>query len=100
MSRDIRTVKSCWEYFDEVTKAADAILVKRAEVYDNDTNRPTWSFIKPDSILAGVIYRAERARATQDMEKKLDDIYDAINYLRFAGALFRQALDRNNNGTT
>jgi len=52
-----------------------------------------------DSILSGVIYRADRARGTENLNKKYDDIKDAYNYLKFAGAKMKRLLEKNKIGT-
>ena len=79
---------------------ADVQLIydERSSVYDNK-GIPTWDRMSVDSILSGVIYRADRARGTENLNKKYDDIKDAYNYLKFAGAKMKRLLEKNKIGT-
>jgi len=61
-----------------VDKAALDIITSREGTYMDN-----FALMGLDSLLSGALYKCDRARFTQDRDKKLDDIYDAINYLRF-----------------
>ena len=66
---------------NRVDKLAKGIKADRQGLYEDQ-----WIWMSLDSLLYAAIYKAERARLTQDLGKKLDDILDAINYLRFSAA--------------
>lgn len=70
---------------------ATALLIKRSGVYG--TQFPAWRFMSIDAILCGVIYKSDRARVTKDLNKKYDDIKDAINYLRFVGVRVKEEIE-------
>lgn len=64
--------------FKTVDKLASQILESRKPVYQDN-----WALMSLDSLLSGAMYKCDRARTTFDLEKKLDDVLDAINYLKF-----------------
>ena len=61
-------------------------LVKRIKKSRNKVYQDQWMWMSFDSLLYAAAYKIERARLTKDLDKKLDDLLDAINYLRFATA--------------
>ena len=61
-----------------VDRAALDIITSREGTYMDN-----FALMGLDSLLSGALYKCDRARFTHDREKRLDDIYDAINYLRF-----------------
>ena len=69
-------------------------IYERAIPYENLTEIPVWRSMSTDAILSGVVYRSSRARATKDLNKKYDDIIDAINYLKFVGVLVKEEIER------
>jgi hypothetical protein len=82
------------ELIKQIDKEAMDKIIERAVPYENLSNVPVWRSMSTDAILSGVVYRSSRARATKDLNKKLDDIYDSINYLRFVGVLVKEELER------
>jgi len=61
-------------------------LVREVKKQRNRTYQDQWMWMSFDSLLYAAAYKIERARLTKDLDKKLDDLLDAINYLRFAAA--------------
>jgi len=61
-------------------------MVKNVKQSRNAIYRDQWMWMSFDSLLYAATYKIERARLTKDLDKKLDDLLDAINYLRFAAA--------------
>ena len=59
------------------TKASQ-IHNSRREVYSD-----VWACMSIESLLYAAIFKLERARFTEEPEKKLDDILDAFNYIVF-----------------
>jgi hypothetical protein len=78
----------------EIDREAMDKILERAVPYENLTATPVWRQMSIDAILSGVVYRGSRARATKDLNKAYDDILDAINYLRFAGVLMKEEIER------
>jgi len=70
---------------EEILKRVDE-LTKQIKSDRQGLYQDQWVWMSLDSLLYAAIYKAERARLTQDLGKKLDDILDAINYLRFSAA--------------
>ena len=70
-------------------------LVKRIKKSRNKVYQDQWMWMSFDSLLYAAAYKIERARLTKDLDKKLDDLLDAINYLRFAAA--RVLMDKSGN---
>lgn len=67
-----------------VDKAALEIITDREGTYMDN-----FALMTLDSLLSGAMYKCDRARFTRDPLKQLDDIYDAINYLRFTAIRLR-----------
>ena len=61
-------------------------MVKNVKQSRNVIYQDQWMWMSFDSLLYAATYKIERARLTKDLDKKLDDLLDAINYLRFAAA--------------
>lgn len=64
--------------FETVFKLCEKIRNKRNITYGGN-----WVYMSLESLLYGACYKCERARFTSDLNKKLDDVLDAINYLMF-----------------
>jgi len=62
----------------QVDKLAYQIIESRKGFYQDN-----WALMGLDSLLSGAMYKCDRARTTFNLEKKLDDVLDAINYLKF-----------------
>ncbi len=77
-----------------VDNLATEKLIDRDSSYRNTSGVPAWQLMSVDEILHGVIYKSARARVTKDLNKQLDDITDAINYLRFAGVHVMEEIER------
>ncbi|MCW1308352.1 MAG: hypothetical protein OH337_04035 [Candidatus Parvarchaeota archaeon] len=60
-------------------KLADEILDSRKDIYQDN-----WALMSLDALLCGAYYKVNRAMFTSEPSKKLDDLLDALNYLRFA----------------
>jgi len=43
-----------------------------------------WALMSLESLLYAAAYKIERARFTEDLDKQLDDLMDAANYIVFA----------------
>jgi hypothetical protein len=54
------------------------ILESRRGIYQDN-----WALMSLDALLCGAYYKVNRAMFTGEPNKKLDDVLDAINYLRF-----------------
>ena len=70
--------KGKWKAFRQVDRLTYQILESRKGFYQDN-----WALMGLDSLLSGAMYKCDRARSTFDLDKKLDDVLDAINYLRF-----------------
>lgn len=73
------------------------ILEDRAEQYDNYTI-PVWKRMSLDALFGGAVYKIERARHTDYMPKKIDDVRDAMNYIRFIGVRLLEMAESLKNG--
>ncbi|MEM2177049.1 MAG: hypothetical protein QXN34_06955 [Archaeoglobaceae archaeon] len=67
------------EALKRVTELADEIISERSSVYQDN-----WALMSFNSLLYAAAYKIERALYTTESRKKLDDVIDALNYLRFA----------------
>ena len=66
------------EAFKQVDKLTNQILESRKAIYQDN-----WALMSLDALLCGAFYKVNRAMFTNDPNKRLDDVLDAINYLRF-----------------
>jgi hypothetical protein len=74
-----------------IQNLADKIINGRRQTYEDN-----WALMSLTSLLAGALYKTDRARTTQDLLKQLDDVLDAINYLRFSAIrILKEIEDRN-----
>jgi hypothetical protein len=76
------------EDLEFVTILADRIISGRRGIYEDN-----WALMSLDSLLSGAMYKVDRARITQDLLKQLDDVLDAINYLRFSAIRILKQID-------
>jgi uncharacterized protein YpiB (UPF0302 family) len=67
---------------------ADRIINGRRQTYEDN-----WALMGLDSLLSGALYKTDRARTTQNLLKQLDDVLDAINYLRFSAIRILKEID-------
>jgi len=78
------------EDLEFVTILADRLTTERREIYGDN-----WAVMNLDSLLSGAMYKVDRARTTFDLLKRLDDVLDAINYLRFSAIrILKEIKDR------
>lgn len=63
---------------DRVDAESRKVAAERREVYGDN-----WALMSLDSLLGAAGYKVERAKFTVKAEKRLDDVYDALNYLRY-----------------
>jgi len=47
-----------------------------------------------DALLSGAYYKVNRAMFTSEPNKKLDDVLDAINYLRFVAIRLLEEIEK------
>jgi hypothetical protein len=73
----------------QVDKLANQILDSRREIYQDN-----WALMSLDSLLSGAMYKCDRARTTFDLDKKFDDVLDAINYLKFVSIRLLEQLSQ------
>jgi uncharacterized protein YpiB (UPF0302 family) len=78
--KDLQTIQSL----------ADKIINGRRQTYEDN-----WALMSLTSLLSGALYKTDRARTTQNLLKQLDDVLDAINYLRFSAVrILKEISDR------
>ncbi|MEM2367016.1 MAG: hypothetical protein QXQ50_02135 [Candidatus Bathyarchaeia archaeon] len=73
----------------QVDKLSYQIMDSRKGFYQDN-----WALMSLDSLLSGAMYKCDRARTTFDLAKKLDDVLDAINYLRFVAVRLLELKDK------
>jgi len=78
----------------EVDRLSYKIMGERKGTYQDN-----WALMSLDSLLSGAMYKCDRARTTFDLAKKLDDVLDAINYLRFSAIRILDEVGRFKHGT-
>ena len=71
-----------WEGREEALRGVDDLSYKIMESRKG-TYQDNWALMSLDSLLSGAMYKCDRARFTPDPLKRLDDVLDAMNYLRF-----------------
>lgn len=75
-------LKISWEGREEALRRVDElsyeIVGSRKGTYQDN-----WALMGLNSLLSGAMYKCDRARFTSDPGKRLDDVLDAMNYLRF-----------------
>jgi hypothetical protein len=76
--KDLRTIQDL----------ADKIVNGRRKTYEDN-----WALMSLNSLLSGALYKTDRARTTQNLPKQLDDVLDAINYLRFSAIRILKEID-------
>jgi len=67
------------DIYDRVVEIIRAIHEERDPLYGDN-----WALYSLETLLYAAAYKIERARFTWNINKKLDDVFDAINYLIFA----------------
>ncbi len=77
----------------EVDKISYRIMGSRSDIYQDN-----WALMSLDSLLSGAMYKCDRARTTFDYQKKLDDVLDALNYLRFSAIRILQEIEHFHDG--
>ena len=87
-------MKNNMELIKEIDDLATEKIIERSSSYENLSELPSWRQMSTEAILSGVVYRSSRARVTKDLYKKLDDILDTLNYIRFVGVLVKEELER------
>jgi len=73
----------------QIDKLTNQILDSRKGLYQDN-----WALMTLDSLLSGAMYKCDRARTTFDLDKKLDDVLDAINYLKFVAVRLLEQLSQ------
>lgn len=73
----------------KAVELADKILDSRRGIYQDN-----WALMSLDALLCGAYYKVNRAMYTNEPSKKLDDLLDALNYLRFAIIRLLEEADR------
>jgi uncharacterized protein YpiB (UPF0302 family) len=71
-----------------VQNLTDQIINGRRQTYEDN-----WALMSLTSLLSGALYKTDRARTTQNLLKQLDDVLDAINYLRFSAIRILKEID-------
>jgi len=64
--------------FRKVDLLTNQILDSRRKIYQDN-----WGLMSLDALLSGAYYKVNRAMFTFEPNKRLDDVLDAINFLRF-----------------
>jgi len=67
------------DIYERVIKKIKEIKKGRNPIYGDN-----WALMGLKSLLAAAYYKCDRAVYTEDLDKKLDDVLDALNYLVFA----------------
>ncbi|MEM3692451.1 MAG: hypothetical protein QXI39_00300 [Candidatus Bathyarchaeia archaeon] len=86
MSLEIRCLQK-EKLMHKVIELADSVLKSRKSIYQDN-----WLLMDLNALLCGAYYKINRAMFTRDEAKKLDDLLDSLNYLRFVIA---RLLDEN-----
>ena len=82
---ETKHVKILWPDFIEDVKHFDEMSMAIVNQRQGDVYDDSWAIMSLESILDAAKYKCDRARYTFKAEKKLDDVMDAYNYLRYAG---------------
>ena len=61
---------------------ADKILQEKGDTY-RVGGVSVWELMSVDALFYAAIYKLERARVTTNLNKRIDDLLDAINYARY-----------------
>ena len=62
----------------EIIRRAWNLRVDRARFYGEN-----WRKMSLRSLYCGALYKLERSLYTENREKKIDDLFDALNYIIF-----------------
>jgi len=88
-----KKVRFVWKDFIKDIKRLDAMALAIIRQRGIEIYSANWAVMSKESLISAAAYKCERARFTVNLEKQLDDVLDAMNYLRFYGIRLLALMD-------